>query len=243
MRWAVPGDHAVVDDDGTITLLGRGSVSINTGGEKVYPEEVESVLKSHPSVFDAVVVGVPDDRWGERVVAVVAAPGHDTAVPTLDALQQFTPATHLAGYKVPRGLVSSTRSSDRRRASPTTAGPRSTRRGRGGYGRHVNEPARRRDEPVPPPARRQSRRLVSVGRRRVRRWHETRDVPLFFSVGYSSCHWCHVMAHESFEDEATADVMNRLFVNVKVDREERPDVDADLHAVGAGTDRAAAAGP
>src|SRR5262249_7673952 len=53
-----------------------------------------------------------------------------------------------------------------------------------------------------------------------------RDVPLFLSVGYSSCHWCHVMAHESFEDGATAELMNRLFVNVKVDREERPDVDA-----------------
>ena len=67
----MPGDHAVVDADGTITLLGRGSVSINTGGEKVYPEEVEAVLKAHADVFDAVVVGVPDERWGERVVAVV----------------------------------------------------------------------------------------------------------------------------------------------------------------------------
>jgi acyl-CoA synthetase (AMP-forming)/AMP-acid ligase II len=102
IRWAVPGDHAVVDPDGAITLLGRGSVSINTGGEKVYPEEVEAVLKAHGGVFDAVVVGVPDERWGERVVAVVQArPG---AEPTLDALQEHARA-HLAGYKVPRELI------------------------------------------------------------------------------------------------------------------------------------------
>ena len=72
MRWAIPGDRAVIEDDGTITVLGRGSQCINTGGEKVFPEEVEAVLKSHPDVFDAVVVGVPDERWGERVAAVVA---------------------------------------------------------------------------------------------------------------------------------------------------------------------------
>jgi acyl-CoA synthetase (AMP-forming)/AMP-acid ligase II len=102
VRWAVPGDHAVVETDGSITLLGRGSVSINTGGEKVYPEEVESVLKAHPDVFDAVVVGVPDDRWGERVVAIVQArPG---ATPVLDLLQQHSRG-HLAGYKVPREVV------------------------------------------------------------------------------------------------------------------------------------------
>jgi 3-oxocholest-4-en-26-oate---CoA ligase len=101
-RWAVPGDHAVLDDDGFITLLGRGSVSINTGGEKVYPEEVESVLKAHAAVFDAVVVGVPDTRWGERVVAVVRA--RDGVAPTLEALQEHA-RTQLAGYKVPRDLV------------------------------------------------------------------------------------------------------------------------------------------
>jgi len=102
VRWAVPGDHAVADADGLITLLGRGSVSINSGGEKVYPEEVESVLKAHPEVVDAVVVGVPDDRWGERVVAVVQA-RPDTA-PTLEALQVHARA-HLARYKLPRELV------------------------------------------------------------------------------------------------------------------------------------------
>jgi 3-oxocholest-4-en-26-oate---CoA ligase len=102
VRWAVPGDHAVVETDGSITLLGRGSVSINTGGEKVYPEEVESVLKGHPDVFDAVVVGTPDARWGERVVAIVQ-PRAGTA-PTLDTLQHHS-RIHLAGYKIPRDIV------------------------------------------------------------------------------------------------------------------------------------------
>jgi 3-oxocholest-4-en-26-oate---CoA ligase len=100
-RWAIPGDLAMVEEDGSITLLGRGSVSINTGGEKVFPEEVESVIKSHPDAYDAVVVGVPDDRWGERVAAVVEArPG---ATPTLEDLQSHC-RTKLAGYKVPREL-------------------------------------------------------------------------------------------------------------------------------------------
>ncbi|MCZ7628675.1 MAG: AMP-binding protein [Microthrixaceae bacterium] len=70
-RWVVSGDMATVAEDGSIQLLGRGSVSINTGGEKVYPEEVESVLKDHPGVYDAIVVGVPHERWGEQVTAVI----------------------------------------------------------------------------------------------------------------------------------------------------------------------------
>ncbi|HTK15738.1 MAG TPA: acyl-CoA synthetase [Acidimicrobiia bacterium] len=102
VRWAVPGDHAVCDDDGLITLLGRGSVSINTGGEKVYPEEVESVLKGHDEVIDAVVVGLPDERWGERVVAVVQARLGTT--PSLEELQDHARG-HLARYKVPRAIV------------------------------------------------------------------------------------------------------------------------------------------
>lgn len=102
IRWARSGDAALVEADDTIVLLGRGSVSINTGGEKVYPEEVEQALKDHPAVFDAVVVGAPDERWGERVVAVVAPrPGHDV---TLDALRAHCRA-RLAGYKLPRDLV------------------------------------------------------------------------------------------------------------------------------------------
>jgi acyl-CoA synthetase (AMP-forming)/AMP-acid ligase II len=102
VRWAVPGDMATVEADGTITVFGRGSVSINTGGEKVYPEEVEAALKAHPAVFDAVVVGVPDERWGQRVTAVVRP--RDGQHPTLDELVDHCRA-HIAGYKVPRALV------------------------------------------------------------------------------------------------------------------------------------------
>ncbi|MGZ8752776.1 MAG: acyl-CoA synthetase [Acidimicrobiia bacterium] len=101
-RWALPGDMARVEADGTITLLGRGSVSINSGGEKIYPEEVELALKSHPDVFDVVVVGVQDERWGERVVAVVKArPG---ATPLAGELAEHARGT-IAGYKVPRAIV------------------------------------------------------------------------------------------------------------------------------------------
>ncbi len=101
-RWVVPGDSARIEEDGTITVLGRGSVSINTGGEKVYPEEVEAALKSHPDVFDAVVVGVPDDRFGERIAAIVQP--RPSASPALAPLQEHC-RTQLAGYKVPRQLV------------------------------------------------------------------------------------------------------------------------------------------
>jgi acyl-CoA synthetase (AMP-forming)/AMP-acid ligase II len=100
-RWVLPGDYAKVHADGTIELLGRGSVSINTGGEKVYPEEVEAVVKDHPDVFDAVVVGVPDERWGERVVAVVKPASG--ATPSIGSIQEHCRA-RLAGYKVPREI-------------------------------------------------------------------------------------------------------------------------------------------
>jgi fatty-acyl-CoA synthase len=100
-RWVVPGDYATVDADGTLELLGRGSVCITTGGEKVYPEEVEAVLKAHPDVFDSVVVGVPDDRFVERVAAIVTPRAGVT--PELDDLQTFC-RTKLAGYKLPRQL-------------------------------------------------------------------------------------------------------------------------------------------
>jgi fatty-acyl-CoA synthase len=102
VRWVLPGDMATVEDDGTIVLLGRGSGSINTGGEKVFPEEVETALKEHPAVDDAVVVGVPDERWGERVVAVVKPAAG--ATPALGELQAFC-RERLAGYKVPKDLV------------------------------------------------------------------------------------------------------------------------------------------
>jgi acyl-CoA synthetase (AMP-forming)/AMP-acid ligase II len=102
VRWVLPGDLAIVDDDGTIVLRGRGSVSINSGGEKVFPEEVEAALKEHSDVVDVVVVGVPDERWGERVVAVVQA--RDARAPMLSDMQGFLRA-RLAGYKIPRDLV------------------------------------------------------------------------------------------------------------------------------------------
>jgi acyl-CoA synthetase (AMP-forming)/AMP-acid ligase II len=101
-RWVLPGDNATVDADGTVVLLGRGSTSINTGGEKVYPEEVETSLMTHESVADVIVVGAPDERWGERVVAVVAPAAG--ATPSLETLQEHARAS-LAGYKVPRDLV------------------------------------------------------------------------------------------------------------------------------------------
>jgi acyl-CoA synthetase (AMP-forming)/AMP-acid ligase II len=100
-RYVVAGDFAMWEEDGTITLLGRGSVCINSGGEKIFPEEVESALKSHPAVFDALVVGAADERWGQRVAAVVQPrPGHS---PTLDELMEHC-RTKVAGYKVPREL-------------------------------------------------------------------------------------------------------------------------------------------
>ncbi|HEY5011958.1 MAG TPA: AMP-binding protein, partial [Acidimicrobiia bacterium] len=102
-RWALPGDMATVGADGGIHLVGRGSMCINTGGEKVYPEEVEAVVKTHAQIADAIVVGAPDERLGQRVV-VVAAASDPAAPPTLTEIQQHCRA-HLAGYKTPRGLV------------------------------------------------------------------------------------------------------------------------------------------
>jgi fatty-acyl-CoA synthase len=101
VRWVVPGDFATIEADGTLNLLGRGSVCINTGGEKVYAEEVEATLKEHPDVFDAVVVGVPDERYVERIAAIVTPRDH--AQPSLEDLQAFC-RTKLAGYKLPRQL-------------------------------------------------------------------------------------------------------------------------------------------
>jgi len=101
-RWSVPGDWAEVNADGSLKLLGRGSVCINTGGEKVFPEEVEEALKTHPAVRDAVVVGLPDPRFGERICAVVETDG--AAEPTLAELSEHVRG-HLAGYKAPRELV------------------------------------------------------------------------------------------------------------------------------------------
>jgi acyl-CoA synthetase (AMP-forming)/AMP-acid ligase II len=102
-RWVLLGDMATVDDDGVVTVLGRGSQCINTGGEKVYPEEVEQALKAHPDVYDALVAGVPDPRWGHQVAAVVQL-REGVAVPSLDAIRSHCRG-RLAGYKIPRQLV------------------------------------------------------------------------------------------------------------------------------------------
>jgi 3-oxocholest-4-en-26-oate---CoA ligase len=100
-RYAVPGDMARVEEDGTLTLLGRGNTCVNTGGEKVFPEEVEGALKSHPDVFDALVIGVPDERLGQRVAALVQLrPGSQA---DLGVLQEHV-RRQLAGYKVPRTI-------------------------------------------------------------------------------------------------------------------------------------------
>jgi acyl-CoA synthetase (AMP-forming)/AMP-acid ligase II len=98
VRWVQLGDMAEVDLDGSIIFLGRGSMCINTGGEKVYPEEVEQALKAHPAVMDALVAGIPDERFGERVAAVVSL-RPSTAADT-DALREHCRET-LAGYKIP----------------------------------------------------------------------------------------------------------------------------------------------
>jgi fatty-acyl-CoA synthase len=99
IRFAIPGDYATVEADGTIALLGRGSVSINTGGEKVFPEEVEEAIKTCAGVVDAVVVGVPDPRLGQVVAALVAGSTVDA-----DAVRAHV-RERLAGYKVPRYVL------------------------------------------------------------------------------------------------------------------------------------------
>jgi fatty-acyl-CoA synthase len=101
-RYSVPGDYATVDEDGSVQLLGRGSASINTGGEKVFVDEVELVLRKHASVADCVVVGVPDTRFGERIVALVQVTDGDALDETeLSAWCR----TKLAGYKTPRRFL------------------------------------------------------------------------------------------------------------------------------------------
>jgi fatty-acyl-CoA synthase len=101
-RYSCPGDWATVEADGSLTLLGRGSVCINTGGEKVFPEEVEEVIKTHPAVADAVAVGVPDEKFGEAITAVVeATPGVD-----LDSAEIIAHVkSKLASYKAPKHVV------------------------------------------------------------------------------------------------------------------------------------------
>jgi fatty-acyl-CoA synthase len=125
VRYSIPGDFATVEDDGTIQFIGRGSACINTGGEKVYPEEVEAVLRSHPSVEDCVVVGVPDERWGEAVTALIVPSGNPPESPSagggsaetasedhaairgginIDELYSYC-HKRLSGYKVPKHFL------------------------------------------------------------------------------------------------------------------------------------------
>jgi acyl-CoA synthetase (AMP-forming)/AMP-acid ligase II len=99
-RWVLSGDLATVDTDGTVTFLGRGSICINSGGEKIHPEEVEVALKTHPAITDAVVAGIPDPRWGQKVAAVLQL--HPAApVPTREDLETHL-APLIARYKLPR---------------------------------------------------------------------------------------------------------------------------------------------
>ena len=169
-RYVVPGDFATIEADGTITLLGRGSVSINSGGEKIFPEEVEAAVKSHPAVYDAVVVGVPDERWGQRVAAVVQP--RDGTTPTLDDLQEHCRHEARRVQGPPRAAPRRADRSAPPAASPTTGGPRRWPRWR--RYRHEDpcernvrhRPADLRVQPLP---RRRRRRQQSGRPRRARR--------------------------------------------------------------------------
>ena len=101
-RYSVPGDNARIEPDNKVTLLGRGSNCVNTGGEKVYPEEVEMAVKNHPAIYDCLVVGIPDEKYGQAVAAVVQL--RDGQTLELDELREFL-RTYLSGYKLPRSLT------------------------------------------------------------------------------------------------------------------------------------------
>ena len=101
-RYSIPGDFARIEEGGKVTLLGRGSTCVNTGGEKVYPEEVEMALKGHPAVYDCLVVGLPDENFGQQVSAVIQA--REGEKPTLEELRTYL-RDHLSGYKLPRSVT------------------------------------------------------------------------------------------------------------------------------------------
>ena len=101
-RFSVPGDFARIEPDNKVTLLGRGSNCVNTGGEKVYPEEVEMAIKAHPAVYDCLVIGLPDEKYGQAVAAVVQCREGETV--ELEGLREFLRAS-LSGYKLPRALT------------------------------------------------------------------------------------------------------------------------------------------
>lgn len=102
VRYSIPGDWCTVEKDGTLTLLGRGSVCINSGGEKIYPEEVEETLKTHPAIEDVLVVGVPDEKWGQAVTGVVKL--HDGANFNEQELRDWV-KERLAPYKAPKRVL------------------------------------------------------------------------------------------------------------------------------------------
>jgi acyl-CoA synthetase (AMP-forming)/AMP-acid ligase II len=102
LRYSIPGDWAEVEADGTVRLLGRGSQCINTGGEKVYPEEVEEVLKQHPAIADAAVVGVADERFGEAITALVE-PHQGEAIDPVAVIAHVK--AHLAAFKAPKQVI------------------------------------------------------------------------------------------------------------------------------------------
>jgi fatty-acyl-CoA synthase len=102
VRYSFPGDMAMVEADGSITLLGRGSNCINTAGEKVFPEEVEEAVKTHPAIADCLVFGIADERFGQRVVGVASLSSSER--PRSDDVIAYT-KTRLSSYKVPKQLV------------------------------------------------------------------------------------------------------------------------------------------
>ncbi|PCJ16095.1 MAG: acyl-CoA synthetase [Gammaproteobacteria bacterium] len=102
VRYSFPGDFATVEADGSIKLLGRGSACINSGGEKIFPEEVEEAVKRHPNVYDCLVVGVPDERFGQKVIAVASPLEGQTLIQKELILEA---RKHVAGYKLPKHVV------------------------------------------------------------------------------------------------------------------------------------------
>ena len=102
VRWSISGDFARLEGDGTLSMLGRGSVTINSGGEKIHPEEVEGALMGHPAVLDAIVIGTPNERWGQQVTAIVKRrDGRDVSE---DELRTHA-RTVIADYKVPKAVL------------------------------------------------------------------------------------------------------------------------------------------
>jgi acyl-CoA synthetase (AMP-forming)/AMP-acid ligase II len=101
-RYSIPGDMAKYEEDGQMTLLGRGSVSINSGGEKIFPEEVEMALKAHPNIFDCLVVGVKDETWGQKVVAVIQR--REMVELSIEEIKESA-SKYIASYKMPKEIV------------------------------------------------------------------------------------------------------------------------------------------